>query len=424
MHCNNWPSATKFSNKVAEYIDNHLQTGAIEGPLTEVSQKYRTSPIGAFLKKDSDKVHVIHDLSHPAGISVNDSISKEESSVCYSSVQDAVKLCTKFRQPWMAKTDIKDAYLMCPVNYNDRDLLGFVWYRDDEAEFYRYGSMALGLRSSARLFSDIAHALRYMYVKEGAAETSLFYLDDIITLSGSYEECLSSLNTIIRVVRAAGFDVQDRKTIGPSRVIEYLGVEIDTIKCRLRISSSKLREIQGVVQEYLNKELCTKRELLSVIGKLNHAAQVVNYGCLFIRRLISVSKKPKSLHHRIHVGRECKADLRWWDKSLSKHEGIKYFPTPFIAATAQLLYTDASDTGAAAVLGKKWTAIEFTGKFKWLKDKSIMYREMYAVVLGVATFSYNLRGTQVLMHIDNQAVHHCIAAAKSKDYEINFLESS
>ena len=70
VHCNNWPSATKFSDKVAEYIDNHLHTGAIEGPLTEVSQKYRTSPIGAFLKKDSEKVRVIHDLSHPAGISV------------------------------------------------------------------------------------------------------------------------------------------------------------------------------------------------------------------------------------------------------------------------------------------------------------------------------------------------------------------
>ena len=98
---------------------------------------------------------------------------------------------------------------MCPVNYDERDLLGFVWFREYEAQFYRYGSMALGLRSSARLFTDIAQALCYMYVKEGAAEASLFYLDDIITLSGSYEECKSSLDTIFRVtiIRVHGVSV-------------------------------------------------------------------------------------------------------------------------------------------------------------------------------------------------------------------------
>ena len=56
---------------------------------------------------------------------MNDSISKEESRVTYSSVADAVTLCNRYNEPWLAKTDLKDVYLTCPVAYKDRDLLGF-----------------------------------------------------------------------------------------------------------------------------------------------------------------------------------------------------------------------------------------------------------------------------------------------------------
>ena len=260
-----------------------------------------------------------------------------------------------------------------------------------------------------------------MYVNAGAEESTLYYIDEIITVSSSREKCQKSLDTIVQVVQAAGFEVQQRKTIGPARVIEYLGIEIDTCKKQLKISVDKLEHTKSIVQEWCDRKDCTKRELLSLIGTLNHVAQVVEYGSIFVRRLIHASKWAKNLYHRIYLCKDCRADLRWWRQNLDRQNGIKWFPRPFIVATARLLYSDASDTGAAAVLDNSWTAIVYEGEYAWLKDKPIMYRELHAVVLAVATFSHELHGSQVLMHIDNQAVHHCITSAKSKDYDINCL---
>ena len=421
IKCGNWPSANLYKEKVQEYIETHRQSGAIEGPLQNVSERYRTSPIGAFLKDDGVRVRVIHDLSHPPGQAVNDFINKEEARVSYSSVADAVTLCEQFSEPWLAKTDLKDAYLTCPVATGDKDLLGFYWEKDGVQECYRYASMALGLRSSAKLFTELAHALRYLYVKEGAAESTLYYLDDIVTVQGSKEDCERSLNVILRVVQEAGFEVQMKKTVGPSRVLEYLGIVIDTCKKELRISREKLQKVRDIVKEWQGKSTCTKRELLSLLGTLNHVSQVVDYGGLFVRRLIQASMKAKNLYHKVYLCKECRADLSWWDKNLVQQNGIKWFPKPFEVASANLLYSDASDTGEAAVLGDEWTVIVYEGEYEWLREKTIMYRELHAVVMAVATFSYKLRGSQVLMHIDNEAVHHCVKAAKCKEHDINCL---
>ena len=74
-----------------EYIDKHVASGAFQGPYMNVDDEYSSSPLGAFEKDDTGRIRVIHDMSWPAGNSVNDCIEKDKFFVSYSSVKNGVK---------------------------------------------------------------------------------------------------------------------------------------------------------------------------------------------------------------------------------------------------------------------------------------------------------------------------------------------
>ena len=95
--------------------------------------------------------------------------------------------------------------------------------------------------------------------------------------------------------------------------------------------------------------------------------------------------------------------------------------TQFNAFRADIMFTDASDSAAAAVVGKNWTIQVFDGEFAWIRNKHIAYKELYAVLLGISTFAVPLKGHQLLTNIDNMAIHGCIEKGRSKEYDLNCL---
>ena len=145
------------------------------------------------------------------------------------------------------------------------------------------------------------------------------------------------------------------------------------------------------------------------------------YSHMFKRRLIEASKAAVSLNSVIVLDNEARKDIRWWYESISIFNGVSWYPREFDASAAVLMFTDASDTAAAAVCQDAWTIQKFDGEFAWLKNKTIAYRELYAVVLGLGTFGYSLFKQQVLMNIDNKAVQICVQKGSSKDPELMAL---
>ena len=182
-----------------------------------------------------------------------------------------------------------------------------------------------------------------------------------------------------------------------------------------------MTEIRLELQEWCSKDECTKRELLSIQGKLCFMAKVVNSGHIFVRRIINAAKKARNLHSKIHLKAEMKKDFRWWLKCLGSHNGVKWFPDMISESNSTLVFTDASDTAAAAVVDAKWTILYFDGRYSWVKEKSINYREMLAVVLAVSTFGRYLKNKSVLMDIDNKGMQQAVQSGKSKEKEIMAL---
>ena len=288
LFSHNWPSSLDHSLAVEEFIQSYIELGVIEGPLDPLPPDLKVSPLGAFTKRG--KTRVIHDLSHPSGVSVNDFIDRDLYSVRYSSIKDAVRLCEKFDSPWLAKTDLKAAYMSCFIRPEDRNLLGFSWVSGGVRRYYRMATLSFGLASACSIFEDIANCLNYAFIIEGASKSTIHYLDDVLSISGDFESCRSSIESIVHTCRKAGFTIQDSKTLGPLRTIEFLGIVINTIDRTLQISAERLDEIRELVLSWTTKAWASKREVLSLLGKLNFSAQVVHDGSKFTRRLVQANQ--------------------------------------------------------------------------------------------------------------------------------------
>ena len=62
-----------------------------------------------------------------------------------------------------------------------------------------------------------------------------------------------------------------------------------------------------------------KKELLSLIGQLQHATRIVKPG---LRRMIDLESSVKELHHHINLRGGFKVDLQWWGLFLQRWNGI------------------------------------------------------------------------------------------------------
>ena len=410
----NWPSAYTYRDSVRKNILLNAEKGRLEGPFDSPPHRFfRASPLGAFPKKRSEKIRVIHDLSWPPGKSVNEFINKHDYAFNFSTIDEAVQRCKQYNTPYMVKLDITDAYMHCTVRPEDRHLLGFTWEENGVKEYWQYAVLPFGLSSSPKLFNDHAEALKYIMISRGASGDTLHYLDDFWSVSDSAEDARKSLDIMCDTIERSGMVIQEEKTSGPGRIIEYLGIIIDTNLWQLRISDVRLKEIKTALFEWKGKLTCTKRELLSLIGKLVFCAKVVRDGRKFVARLIDLSKKVKHLHHKVKLNSQARADINWWIICMESHNGTAMFPDPWNDFNCNVCYCDASDLAAAGVYGKLWFTVPFNGENEWMISMPIAWRELYAVVVCIATFGKFLTCGRVAMFTDNQAVMWCINNGKS-----------
>ena len=135
------------------------------------------------------------------------------------------------------------------------------------------------------------------------------------------------------------------KTEGPTTTLTFLGILIDSHLQQLRLPTDKLVPLRTEITAWLHRRTATKREVLSIVGKLSFAARVVPAGRLFLRRLIQLSTTAKCLHHHLRLNAEARADLQWWYDFLPSWNGVAMFINPdWTDADSLHLYTDASGT--------------------------------------------------------------------------------
>ena len=172
---------------------------------------------------------------------------------------------------------------------------------------------------------------------------ALHYLDDYI-FKGNTEtsECADALKLALQLCEQLGVSVSKLKVEGPATILTFLEILMDTAAMELRLPEEKLRRLKLQIQQWKTKKSCTKRDLLSLIGQLQHACRVVHPGRTFLGHMIMLSIHPKELHHHVRLNAAFRSDLQWWAAFLQEWNGVSIMiQDPYISPQA-IITSDAS----------------------------------------------------------------------------------
>ena len=413
----NMGSALTNPQPVADFLRTELTAGRIIGPLADIPQ-VQISRFGVIPKPNQPgKWRLILDLSSPQNYSVNDGIASQWCSMKYTSVDNAVeKILQLGRNTELAKIDIEHAYRNIPIHPSDRRLLGMSW----NGQLYIDTVLLFGLRSAPKVFSAVADAVEWVALQFGVS-ILLHYLDDFLTMGkANTSECKRNLELLIELCNKLGLPLKWQKREGPVTTLIFLGILIDTQRMELRLPDEKLRELKSLISKWLSKRTGKKREVLSVIGKLAHAAKIITPGRIFLRRMIDTAHKAKHLDHWVHLNEEFRSDLAWWQYFIETWNGLGMMQCVATSWSPKFTFsTDASGSwGCGAAWENRWIQCAWEGVWK---DKSIAVKELLPILLAAAMWGPFWAGNQVQVQCDNMSVVNIIASHTSKDKSIMHL---
>lgn len=398
----NLKSVNVNETQISEHIIDELKKGRLAGPFNAPPlANFRTSPIGMVPKKDSRKMRMITDLSSPRGFSINDFISDDEATVHFNNFDSAVKIVAQLgRGALLSKLDIKSAFRICPVRPADWHYLGFTFMNF----FFVDLCLPMGLRSSVNRFTRLSDAILWIIQTNYGVTHSTHYLDDYL-LAGpaSSDKCLEHMQATIKLFADIGVPLAPEKVIGPLTCLTFLGIEIDTMSMSLKLPAAKFEELLQEIEIWSTKRKCTKREILSLIGKLSFAAKVIPSGRTFLRRLIDLSTTVSKLTHHITINLQARLDIQWWAKYLPTWNGkYKILDSCSTFAHDMQIYTDASgELGFGIFFQGKWVSSAWPTP---LKSYSIQWKELFPIYVTCSIWGEHFRGKRLIFHCDNQAV--------------------
>ena len=124
----NLPSAVSQPSIVTENLSREVALGRVAGPFPSPPlPNFRVPPIGLVPKNHTAKFRTIFHLSFPKSgeTSIKSSISKEDFSLQYITIDNAIQGILRFGQgSFLAKTDIESAFRLVPLRPSDYELFG------------------------------------------------------------------------------------------------------------------------------------------------------------------------------------------------------------------------------------------------------------------------------------------------------------
>ena len=206
------------------------------------------------------------------------------------------------------------------------------------------------------------------------------------------------------------------------RVITFLGIELDTAAMMLRLPEEKLVRLQAEIARWKNRRACTKQELQSLTGQLQHACCVVRPRRTFLRRMFALLKGVKRSYHNVRLNTGFRSDLLWWATFLPLWNGVS-----MMARVSSLSHTLTSDTSGS------WGCGAYSSEGEWFQLKwpeawsevHITVKELLPIVIAVALWGNHWENKVVRCRCDNAAVVAVVNSGTSKcDKVMHLLRSA
>jgi hypothetical protein len=418
--CKNHNGANKFPDSIDAYIVEELQAGSIIWPFDKSPFEIPAvfSPLSTVEKRDSTKRRVIMDLSFPEGRSINNMIPKAEYlgapvRLRYPGVDDLVDMIKiKGRGCAVYKRDLARAFRQFPVDPGQINLLGWTWVR----QMYFDLALVMGCTISCYLCQRITDALKYMFRKSGYDLVN--YIDDLVSAE-FWSRALTAYNFLGKLLKDSGTVERESKACCPESYVIFLGVWFDTPALTLSVTQERLEELKSLLDYWLELPLASRKDLQSIIGKLNFVAACVRQGRVFIARIINHMKSLPGIGKHPIPG-AVRKDLLWWSIFLPGYNGVSMMAIEEWSRVDEVFASDACLTGCGAwCVEREYFHAEFPGEIKEL-DLHINGLEMLTIIVACKLWGRKWQGKRIVIQCDNSASVTVMNTGRTKD---EFLQS-
>ena len=191
---------------------------------------------------------------------------------------------------YMATIDLKDAYYSVKIDGDDTCFLKFLC----NSKLLKFVVLPNGLSPGPRKFTKLTKPPLAMLKMQGY--TVAIYIDDIIAIDQSFEECLLTVVETINLFQKLGFLIHPHKNkFIPAKIVEYLGFITDSEKMITYLSDRQKQKIYEKCCIIPTKPKLTIREFPSFIGTLTSSFPGNQFGPLYYRAMLKF--KDKSLKY-------------------------------------------------------------------------------------------------------------------------------
>jgi hypothetical protein len=350
---------------------------------------------------------------------VNDCISDESAHVSYTKFDTVVcRIWRLGRGALLAKADIKSAFRLLPINPDDFSLLGFKF----AGSYYFDKCLPMGAKCSCRKFEAFSTFLEWCVQRDSVGEGEVFhYLDDFLFSSvANSTGCERILFNFVELCRRLGVPLAEDKLEGPTTLLAFLGLLIDTMRMEIRVPAEKIAKARSLINTFKGRKRVTLRELQSAIGTLQFLCRAVRPGRVFLQRLIALTRAVFKPSHYIRLSIGARQDLEAWTHFLEHYNGVTaIFPEDWYDSATLNFYTDASGSiGYGAYFAGQW----FSGRWPpGTTGLSIALLELFPIVVAIQVWGEQMRNKKVLIFCDNAAVTEVINSQSSRCSKIMHL---
>lgn len=181
-----------------------------------------------------------------------------------------------------------------------------------------------------------------------------------------------------------------------------------------RIDANHLSEILDLVQYWSARTKITKRELQSLLGKLNFVCSVCRPGPTFLSRMLALLSKARHPHPHLGLSKDFKKALQWWKTFLSTWNGKSFFFDDHWRSNDLLdPYTNVSKLAFGAYFQGAWLYSTFK-EHGIPTRRSIAFKELFAIITALTAWAPRLTGRRMLFHCDNAAVTFILQNGRSR----------
>jgi hypothetical protein len=411
----NTPTVLENAEAVRKRLQEYIAFGAvIELPASHDVANESIQPLHVIIKSGK-KPRLVIDLSR------NLNSHLKYTYFQYSSVDDAVEM--SYPGCWYGKLDLSNCFLSFPLHPS---VHRHFYFRFD-AKLYQFTHMPFGLSTAPLVCTQLLSVVSFALTELGIRHVR--YLDDLFLVGHSAEQVKQQLSTAQSSIHEFGLVVNPDKTEGPSQVLSFLGIKLDSIKQTLSCTKARVIELTGLLESLRRKHVITRHHAESLIGKLSFAAQVLPGARPFMRRMLDTVSACNSRRRStpVPIGPSFRADVRFWLHHLTDWNGTQQWrssqASPFVFASDASLsgfgfYLESTPT-PSTVNSSAWPHhLQVGAAFRGIyssehaphhqSPEQITWCELLAVVAALTTYAPRLRNQSVRFYVDNLSDVHII----------------